>query len=546
MGVTRDGLRASIVDPSDLSDACLVDSLEELQRMQSMLDERKLTAAATLVDRIEHTYRECGAWSSTALDVAESELSMALTINRYSSGRLIGIAMALRDRLPRVRRALADGLIDLYRAHQVNDATCNVPEDLIGEVERRALEKIVPDPSSPRSGLTGKRLTNAVARVVNKIDPDGVRERRVRRAEERYIGVRKSEDGMASLHGYLAAEDAQRIDGRLREMAANPCRADGRTFDQRRADSLVALADGHGFLPCCCAGDACPRRTGAPALPRKPLVHVVMLAETLDGTADEPGFLDGYGLIDADHARRIAAGATVVPLRVPEVVDSRESPAQAQHPAGPLPASAFRYRPGAILADWVRAMGGMCRWPHCDAAAWNSDLDHTEPFNHGSPHAGGTTTADDLKPYCRHHHRLKHSGYWRERTEADGSITVLSPTGNAYNSVDAGLLDVLGIEVNRVRDQHRKADRPDAGTPATAVPAEGTPAGTRPRPRKHRTRDQNSRARIRAERRRRHATVADGCRMEAEAKEHRLRLLTGEPVGAGSDEAPPPEESPPF
>lgn len=560
--ITREELRTRIAEPARLSDRGLVDALEEIQRLQSTLDERKLTIAAALVDRICDEYRAVGAWSSTALDIAESEIGVALTLNRYNAGRVLGIAMALRNRLPRLRRALADGLIDLHRAHQFNDATCNVPDDLIGEVEQRALAKILPDPSTPRSGLTGKRLTNAIARVVGKVDPEGVRERRARRMAERYVGVGKTDDGMSSLQGSLPAEDALRLDGRLREMAGNPCRHDGRTFDQRRAGSLVALADSAGFLPCRCGRDDCPRRTCSPAAPRKPLVHVVMLAGTLDGTSDEPGFLDGYGTVDAEHARHIARGGTVVPVRMPEDVrarserarDPRAAPVSAalaaghgtgsdagegatREPPGALPASAFRYRPSTALANWVRVLGGMCRWPHCDAAAWNSDLDHTVPFDHASPETGGTTTADGLKPYCRHHHRLKHSGHWHEQVEADGTVTVVSPAGTAYNSADAGLLDVLGVNAHRTGADAREARKAGSGSP------------------KRRTRTQIRYARVRAERRRHHARAADTASDAAGVADARSGSgtvafgaadTTAAATGAASSIAAFDDEAPPF
>lgn len=442
VGISRDELQSRIAAPAELTAIELIDTLEELHRMQAMLEERKLSLTTTLVDQIAAEYKQVGGWSSTALDVAESEVSVALVMNRYNAGKHIGIATALRDRLPRVRDALASGSVDLARAHQINNATCNVSDDLIDEVERQAMRKIIPDPASPRSGLTGKRLTNAIGRIVNKLDPDGVRERRAARRGERYVGVGKDEDGMSYLHGSLPAADAQKLDGRLREMAGGPCDRDGRNFDQRRADSLIALVDGRAFLPCDCDRADCPRRSAPLTTPRKPLVHVIMLKETLDGTSDEPAFLDGYGIVDAAYACEIARDAHTVTVKLPEDVRRRLSvPAAPSHreqadpsppseSSAPLPDSAFTYRPGSVLATWVRILGGMCRWPHCDAAAWNADLDHTEPFNHRSPENGGATTANGLKPYCRHHHGSSipdTGGKYRHTTEASSSSHAPDP-----------------------------------------------------------------------------------------------------------------------
>ncbi len=118
----------------------------------------------------------------------------------------------------------------------------------------------------------------------------------------------------------------------------------------------------------------------------------------------------------------------------------------------PLPSSAYIYRPSAILDTWIRILGGMCQWLHCDAPVWNTDLDHDTPFNHGDPTAGGRTTAAGMKPYCRHHHRLKHCGAWAERHNTDRSIDLLAPTGHHYRTSTSGYLDLLDINPSRVID----------------------------------------------------------------------------------------------
>jgi len=84
--------------------------------------------------------------------------------------------------------------------------------------------------------------------------------------------------------------------------------------------------------------------------------------------------------------------------------DTTEDATPVSDSAAPLPASAYAYRPSAMLDTWIRILAGTCQWPHCDAPAWNSDLDHDTPFNHNTPTRGGTTTASGMKAYCRNHH----------------------------------------------------------------------------------------------------------------------------------------------
>nr|WP_255314997.1 transposase [Rhodococcus koreensis] len=166
--------------------------------------------------------------------------------------------------------------------------------------------------------------------------------------------------------------------------------------------------------------------------------------------------MDPFHVVDAAHARDIAADADVEPVRVP----NSETPTT--------------YRPGTVLDTWMRVLAGGCEWLHCDVAAWNTDLDHHRPFDHSDPAAGGPTAAGNLTAYCRNHHRLKHSGHWQ--VNADGGIELVAPTGHRYRPRSAGILGARGRD--RIVD------------PAT----------------RRRTRAQNDAARIRAERRRRHAT----------------------------------------
>lgn len=97
---------------------------------------------------------------------------------------------------------------------------------------------------------------------------------------------------------------------RLRAMSMQVCGSDPRTFGQRRADALIALAEGKTSLDCQCDGD-CTRRddTKTSALPIATIL-VGVNASTLLGFDDLPGYLQGHGHIDADLARAIAADAT--------------------------------------------------------------------------------------------------------------------------------------------------------------------------------------------------------------------------------------------
>ncbi len=474
--------------------------MAELAQVESAVAERKLAMIAALAD--DRLGEQCdaeqvGRWDADGLEIAESEVSAALTVARQHAGRLISLGVSLRDRLPRVRAALAAGQLDVYRATVIDTATRNVTNELIAEVEHRILEKALGPAAPGGTGLTGRRLTNVCARIIGGLDPAGVRERRRQAHRDRHIGMSPAEDAMITLFGSLPAEDGRKLDTRLRELANSVCPHDPRTFDQRKADALGALVDGLTHLPCTCGREHCAQEPGSGPtwVARKPLVHVIVLSSTLHGDDEEPGYLDGYGLIDAQHARDLATNGQRQPVRVPDDVTMHraQTAAHAKNATAdttdtaadetPMPDSARTYRPSAILDTWIRILGGMCQWLHCDAPAWNTDLDHDTPFNHGDPTAGGRTTAAGMKPYCRHHHRMKHSEAWAERRNTDRSIDLLAPTGHHYRTHGAGFLDLLDINPDQVVD-------PDDTTTQ-----------------RRRTRAENKAANIRAERRHRQAQI---------------------------------------
>ncbi|WP_258957250.1 13E12 repeat family protein, partial [Rhodococcus globerulus] len=247
------------------------------------------------------------------------------------------------------------------------------------------------------TGLTGRRLTAAIDRIVARVDPEGMRERRRRALADRFVGVSAAEDGMARILGSIPAEQARAFDGRLRELAMSVCRHDSRTYEQRRADALGAVVSGSTVLVCDCDRDDCPQDRSGLVIVRRPLVHVVMHDSTLRGGSNEPAHLDGFGVISAEHARDIAKDADVREVRVP---------ADAEPEPTPEPASAFVYRPGAALDTWLRVSEGSCQWPHCDVPAWNCDLDHNDPFNHADPAIGGKTVASNLSALRLSHESL--------------------------------------------------------------------------------------------------------------------------------------------
>ena len=156
-----------------------------------------------------------------------------------------------------------------------------------------------------------------------------------------------------------------------------------------------------------------------PVNPGKPLVQVVIPFDTLNGTAEHPGELVGYGAIPAPLARAIASDGVWKRL----VTDPLSGAL--------LDYGRTTYRPPAALADFVRARDVECRHPICRRRAIDSELDHTVAFAGD----GGQTAEWNLYGACPHHHHLKHDAVgWSVVQQADGRITWTTPTGHSYSS----------------------------------------------------------------------------------------------------------------
>ncbi|MFG1783944.1 DUF222 domain-containing protein [Rhodococcus oryzae] len=435
-------------------------------------------------------------------EFAHVEVASILHITERSAAALIDLGCDLRWRLHLVSAAFASGTLDLTRTRAIADALANVSDDKLAEIERRLLEG--------GERLSTTKLKQRARRLIARLDPEGVRRRRERAEEDRDVRTHASDDGMSTLEGLLPSVGAQRLSMRLREMSLQVCAEDPRTHAQRRADALIALADGTDHLPCACGHEHCTARNGQPrsdetardhtgsagvpstSAPQQPKATILVgiSATTLLGLDDLPGDLYGYGAIDADLARDIAADGTwkqVLTLAdkdrerliehlldelraaAPELFDETtetdgpwvSSRRIVTNPHGPIlgvgkalraagitppnicnrtktSREALNYQPSKRLAEIIRTRDGTCRFPNCTARAQDCDLDHTIPFDHTNPADGGLTVEQNLACLCRKHHRLKTEGYWTVAqlgsgllrwTDPHGSITVTQPNG---------------------------------------------------------------------------------------------------------------------
>jgi Domain of unknown function (DUF222) len=194
------------------------------------------------------------------------------------------------------------------------------------------------------------------------------------------------------------------------------------------------------------------------------LVNLTVPLATVTGHGETPGEATGYGILDPDAARDLAAAAARHPRTrwcLTALAPDGTAAAHACLPgplpwhAGPQAAAALRartpaptraltwtpvirgpcdhahaerrYRPGRLLQHLVRARNTRCTAPGCGQPAARCDLDHTVPWDQG-----GRTCECGLAPLCRHHHRCKQAQGWRLEQPEPGVLVWHTPSGRSY------------------------------------------------------------------------------------------------------------------
>jgi Domain of unknown function (DUF222)/HNH endonuclease len=339
------------------------------------------------------------------------EAACVLRISEHAAAHQVAEAVTLTRLFPETLDRLAAGSVQTAQVRALIDATLPLDD----ATARKVQDLVLPRMPDQNPAATRKALSRAVI----KADPAGAEARRERAITERRVVHYPELDGMSTLAATLPAEQAlhamNTIDAHARATRKkNP--DDRRTLDQARADSFYRLVTGNTT--------ACPTA----------VVHVTVPLDTLLGLNQEPGDLSGYGPITAQAARTLAAQQDSMWQRLLTAPDTGTV----------VKTDPISYRPTAEVRRHVSARDGHCTFPTCSMPAAKTDLDHIVPFNHQRPDQGGPTTADNLHPLCRYHHRLKtHAGWTVHRNEttttttAAATTTWTSPSGRHYRTAAA-------------------------------------------------------------------------------------------------------------
>jgi len=368
--------------------------------------------------------------------VLVTELACALRVSERAAENLVAESDALLHDLPATHQALQDGRIGYRHAQVLIDHTTTLPPAARTAVE----EAILPKAES----LTVPKLDRAARSIRERLHPDSITRRHTASVADRHVETCPARDGMAWLNAYLPAPEVTGIASRLRDIAEGLTGVPGeeRTRTQLMADTFTDLlldgittaapdtagtdaGDGSGEAPTSGAsgdGVRSTRRIDAPiGTGIRPRVLVTVPVLTLLGRSEEPGTLEGYGPIDANTARRIAA-------RAPSFTRILTHP----ETGAVLSVGRDRYAVPSDLRTWLRVRDETCRFPGCNRSADRADVDHVTDWQHG-----GRTDHGNLVHLCRSHHRVKHHTAWSSRSTGGGKVRWLAPSGHEYETEPA-------------------------------------------------------------------------------------------------------------
>lgn len=330
-----------------------------------------------------------------------AELATALRVPERTMERQICEAWALSTALPATLGALRAGEISARHAGVIVEETDDLGDD--ADLRRRLDERL----AAIAATTTAATLRRQARALREELRVESVADRHRAARAERRVELEPAGDGMAWLHALLPAGDALLIRSRL-DGVARSAGDDPRHADQLRADAARDLLL-HGALP--------PESELAGVLAAvRPTVHVTVPVLTLMGASEAPAHLDGYGPIDADTARTLAALAPSFTRLLTHPVSGTV-----------LDVDRTAYRPPADLKRWLQVRDGTCRFPGCNRRAVRCELDHTLDWG-----CDGRTAFDNLAHLCSMHHHLKHETAWSVRHAPGGVLEWTSPAGRRH------------------------------------------------------------------------------------------------------------------
>lgn len=332
------------------------------------------------------------------------EIAAALRITESEAAGMLTLGAALVERYPAVLDSFASARMTERHVRLLIEAADAVEAPLRDRIVSEAIELAEAEPV----GAFRRRLRG----LIETVRASTLTERYEEAVQRRRVALQPDHDAMTWVMALMPAVEAQAIWDRATRIAQRIAAREGetRTLDQIRADVVAdLLIDGDTEVhPADARGIRATVAVTVPAL--------ALLDDVADGAG--PAVVEGIGPIPRERARELAGGAEGW-MRV------------LTHPETGMVLSVGRdrYQPPPGLRRLVSWRADRCMGPGCTMPASRCDIDHRVAWEHG-----GETTLENLNPFCRNHHIIKHHGGWvvRDVEGGYGAVEWISPAGRRY------------------------------------------------------------------------------------------------------------------
>ncbi|MCF6379069.1 HNH endonuclease [Nocardioides KLBMP 9356] len=460
--LTASDLLALIRDRKTAEDRAAADLLDLAARWADLHPPESIHAAAAFEVRgSEHEEPIAGDGCPLVAEFCVAELGTVLGISTTAAKKLIGHALELRHRLPRLWTQVQSGVVPAWRARLVAETTIHTTPTLTPEAAAHVDGQV----AAVAGRIGAVQLERLVAETIKRFDlatPDAAAdpEDGYLHVDPRHVTLHDDDvhfAGTMRWEAELGIADSLDLD-RAVAHGAELRKAMGSTasLDVRRAEALGDLArtqtaldlafarSGGGFEARSARtsttdmdGRVAGEERAGVSRPDLPAARQVVLHVHFDAVVvGEQTVFGPTGRLEERHKLLLLdqltswCGDSRTTITVKPVTDLN---ANLTAPGYDIP---DRIREQVILRDQT------CVFPWCTRPARRCDIDHVIAYDHdaeaeGRPQPGPTATWN-LAPLCRHHHRLKTHTAWRYDMTANGVFEWTSPHGHRYRRDHTG------------------------------------------------------------------------------------------------------------
>jgi hypothetical protein len=414
-------------------------------------------AAAFTVPGCEHEEPIAGEGAPLVAEFCVAELGTTLGITSTAAKKLIGHALELRHRLPRLWAQVHAGQVPAWRARAVADTTIHTTPALT----REAAGFVDSHVAAVAGRIGTAQLDRLVAETIKRYDlatadPASDPEDGYLHVDPRHVTVDTDDvhyAGTLRIEAEVDIADALDLDRAVAHHAATQAALGSLLpLDARRAKALGDLARTQTALELLTGGPGTDRASGPdPDTRRQDRVSP-------DTDADEPHLPAARQVVIHAHFDASFSGDTTVfgptgrmengqRLVLLEQIQSWCADSRTEVTIKPVidlntQLTAQAYKIPADLREQIILRDRTCVFPGCARPARRCDVDHIIEYDHdaeaeGRPQPGPTTTSN-LACLCRFHHRLKTHSPWRYTMVEPGIFEWTSPHGHRYRRDHTG------------------------------------------------------------------------------------------------------------